>query len=772
MLLVVENLAIGAAYYGLGKLALLLAIPPGYASAVWPSAGLALAGMLALRYRVWPGIFAGHFLVNLSPSLNATPALPFVASLPLALSIAAGGTLQATLGAFLTRRFVGYPNRLDKEKDIIFFLLLGGPVSCLVGATFGATSLFFLGLVSAADCPFNWFTWWVGDAIGVMLVAPVLVIWAIGRREAPLRRQLSVTGLLMVMLALVVVFFVASRTSEERRFENEFKSRTEALRSAIQKSLSVDLAWTESVANYFGSSSAVTSTAFSRFTDPFLARHHGIRALGWYPLVNDAERAEFEAAARRNGKPSFEIQELDPDGFITRATQRQVYFPARQLAPLNTNEAFLGFDLGSEPVTLDAVNRARDSGKPVISAPVRVPQERGGQAGIFMVAPAYRGAETPAGVEQRRRDFMGVAACLVDVKNGMDEALRGVPRDGIEIRIEDKSAPGEVLLYNSGPVPRKSAALQHETAQHIGARNWTLTFYPTLQYLLAQRGWLAWAFLISGLLFTSLLSAFLIGVTGHSAAVQRLVSERTAALEAANHELEAFSYSVAHDLRLPLGVVLGFGRLLSDLCRDKLDPKGRHYLDQILAGSMRMTTLIDDLLNLSTVNRTPLSIERINLSDMAAGIVADFRMRDPTREVAVEITEGLTASCDKGLIKVALENLLGNAWKFTARQPDARIAFILEEKDQNVFCVQDNGAGFDMRRAGKLFAPFQRLHQSREFEGTGIGLATVARIISRHGGRIWVTAAVNEGARFFFTLAGCADLTADQSNSSSGFKAA
>jgi signal transduction histidine kinase len=730
--------------------------------------------MLALRYRVWPGIFVGHFLVNLSPALNATPALPLLATVLPVLSIAAGGTLQATLGAFLTRRFIGYPNRLDKEKDIIFFLLLGGPVSCLVGATFGATSLFLFGVVSAADYLFNWFTWWVGDAIGVMLVAPVLVIWAIGRREAPLRRQLSVTGLLTVMLALVVVFFVATRTSEERRLENEFKSQTEALRSAIEKSLRVYLELTETVANYYESSSAVTSPAFSRLTHPFLEHHRGIQALGWYPRVNDGERAEFEAAARRNGKRSFEIQELDPDGFVTRATHRPVYFPARQLAPLNTNEAFLGFDLGSEPVTLDAVNRARDSGKPVISAPVRVLQETGGQAGIFMVAPAYRAAATLASVEQRRRDFVGVTAWLVGVTNVVDDALRDVPRNGIEIRIEDKSATGEVPLYNSGPAPTKSAAaaLQLETAQHLGARNWTLTFYPTLQYLLAQRGWLAWAFLIVGLLFTSLLSAFLIGVTGHSAAVQRLVAERTAALEAANQELEAFSYSVAHDLRSPLCVVLGFGRLLSDLCRDKLDPKGRHCLDQILAGSVRMNTLIGDLLHLSKASRDPLRIEQINLSEMAACIVADFRMRDPTREVVVEITEGLTAPCDKGLIKVALENLLGNAWKFTARQPNARIAFILQEKGQHVFCVQDNGAGFDMRRAEKLFAPFQRLHQACEFEGTGIGLATVARIISRHGGRIWVTAAVNEGARFFFTLASSADLPTDQSNFPSGFKAA
>jgi signal transduction histidine kinase len=363
------------------------------------------------------------------------------------------------------------------------------------------------------------------------------------------------------------------------------------------------------------------------------------------------------------------------------ATHRHEYFPARQLEPERARQSLLGFDLGWDAAALDAVNRARDGGKPVISAPLGLLEETRGQTAILIVAPAYRSAATPAGVEQRRRDFMGVAAWLVRVSDVVKDALTGVPRDGIEIRIEDKSARGKVLLYDSGPAPPRSAAAapQLESAQPLAAHNWTLTFYPTRQYLLAQRGWLAWAFLTVGLLFTSLQSAFLIGLTGHTAAVQRLVAERTAALEAANQELEAFSYSVAHDLRTPLGVVLGFGQLLSNLCRDKLDSKGRFYLDQLLAGSVRMNTLIDDLLNLSRVNRAPLCVEQINLSEMAAGIVADFRLRDPTRQVVVEIAEGLTASCDRGLIKVALENLLGNAWKFTAKQPNARIAFILEK---------------------------------------------------------------------------------------------
>ena len=341
-LLVVENSAMAVFYYGLGRLALLLAIPPGYASAIWPPAGLALAGMLAFRYRVWPGIFVGHFLVNLFPSFEASLAVPFIKTVYLAMSIAAGGTLQAALGAFLIRRFVGYPNRLDNEKDIIFFLLLGGPFSCLVGATFGATTLLFLRLVPPADYPFNWFTWWVGDVIGVMLVTPVLVIWAVGRREATLRRQLSVAGLLMVMLALVVVFFAASRRSEERRLEHELKSEAEALRNAIEKSFKVYLKLTESVATYYMSDSAVTSTDFSHFTAPLLAHHSGVQALGWYPRVDDAERGKFEDATRRDGIRGFEIEEVDPNGRMIRAARPHVYFPARQLEPHKANEDLLG----------------------------------------------------------------------------------------------------------------------------------------------------------------------------------------------------------------------------------------------------------------------------------------------------------------------------------------------------------------------------------------------------------------------------------------------
>jgi len=209
-------------------------------------------------------------------------------------------------------------------------------------------------------------------------------------------------------------------------------------------------------------------------------------------------------------------------------------------------------------------------------------------------------------------------------------------------------------------------------------------------------------------------------------------------LEQANKELEAFSYSVSHDLRAPLRSIDVFSKALLDEYGEKLNERACHYLDRIRAGTQRMSALINDLLNLSRMTRTPLRKESISLTELARGVVAD----------------GLSARGDKRLITIALVNLLGNAWKYTAKRPETQIAFGRENNKGNeaVFYVRDNGAGFDMAYAGKLFAPFQRLHLDSEFEGTGIGLATVQRIISRHGGRIWTEAAVDEGATFFFTL--------------------
>lgn len=235
------------------------------------------------------------------------------------------------------------------------------------------------------------------------------------------------------------------------------------------------------------------------------------------------------------------------------------------------------------------------------------------------------------------------------------------------------------------------------------------------------------------------------------------IKERNLALSAANQELEAFSYSVSHDLRAPLRIIDGFSQALVEDAGDQLQGEAKVHLERIRAGVQRMGQLIDAVLNLSRLTRAAMTVVDLDLTLMGNTIITELRVLEPNRKVEVNIQEGMHAKGDLVLMKVTLENLLGNAWKYTSKKEVAQIEFGQMMKDDiEVFYVKDNGAGFDMNYAKKLFTPFQRLHTQSEFSGTGIGLASVKRIIHRHAGTIWIESVVGEGTTFYFTLAAAA----------------
>jgi two-component system, sensor histidine kinase and response regulator len=224
-------------------------------------------------------------------------------------------------------------------------------------------------------------------------------------------------------------------------------------------------------------------------------------------------------------------------------------------------------------------------------------------------------------------------------------------------------------------------------------------------------------------------------------------------LEHKNRELESFSYAVSHDLRAPLRRIDSFSRAILESQADRLDDSGRKFLVRVREASQQMSQLIDDVLYLSRVTRAELRDQEVDLSELAGTIAGRLQEAEPERRVELKIRPGLVVTGDGQLLKIALENLLENAWKFTARQPEARIEFgATQVSGEPTYFFRDNGAGFDMTYAGRLFGPFQRLHAQHDFPGSGIGLATVQRIIHRHGGRVWAEGLVGQGATFYFTL--------------------
>jgi light-regulated signal transduction histidine kinase (bacteriophytochrome) len=263
------------------------------------------------------------------------------------------------------------------------------------------------------------------------------------------------------------------------------------------------------------------------------------------------------------------------------------------------------------------------------------------------------------------------------------------------------------------------------------------------------------------------------GTIRERAEARRRTAERIAQLEAANRDLQAFSDSVSHDLRAPLRAIDNFSKILLEDYGNTLDAEGQHYLQRVRTATSHMQQLIDDLLDLSRATHREIWLQAVDLSALASRVAAQLRKTEPGRQVEFVIEPGLTVQGDIRLLHVALENLLGNAWKYTAKHARARIEFgrvfdlrlpIFDSRSTGeiedpkskiknpVFFVRDDGAGFDMAYADKLFGAFQRLHGEAEFEGTGIGLTTVQRIIHRHGGDIWAEAAVERGATFYFTL--------------------
>jgi signal transduction histidine kinase len=236
--------------------------------------------------------------------------------------------------------------------------------------------------------------------------------------------------------------------------------------------------------------------------------------------------------------------------------------------------------------------------------------------------------------------------------------------------------------------------------------------------------------------------------------LEHKVRDRTQALEEANSELEAFCYSVSHDLRAPLRSVDGFAKMLArDYANKPLDARGNDLMDRMSASTIRMGQLIEDLLNLSRIARGTIETEEVDLSGLAAEVAKELAVQNPGRQIEVSIEPDLSVTGDARLLRVALENLFGNAWKFTRAQAQPGFRFGRSESAEGpTFFVRDNGVGFDMAHSAQLFVPFQRLHSDSEFEGTGIGLATVQRVIHSHGGRIWAESRPGMGATFYFTI--------------------
>jgi PAS domain S-box-containing protein len=395
-----------------------------------------------------------------------------------------------------------------------------------VNATWGVTSLLLGGVIQPVDYVFHWWTWWVGDAIGVITFTPLILIWAAKPAVFSHGRQISLA--LCLTFALVVTFFIYTNTWEQDRIELEFKRRTDQLAQQLQEKFHNYIDVLHSVANLYASSVPINRQQFKTFVSRWFSLHPGIRAVSWTPRILDSERANYEQAAREDGLSNFQVAEQSPDGPLIRAAQRAEYIPVYYVESVTGSRRTLGFDAASDPTRREALNRARDTGKPTATDPLRLLQDSERRGGFVVFLPVYKPGRPQNSLEERRLNLHGYVSGVFRIDEMMNNALKDAKTDDIEIRLFDaRDGEKKRLLYEhrlgevkSHPVEANQsiqpAPLQRVVPFQIAGHHWIVQFTPTKEYLIAQRGWQAWSVLAGGLFFTGLLGGFLLVLTGHT----------------------------------------------------------------------------------------------------------------------------------------------------------------------------------------------------------------------------------------------------------------
>jgi signal transduction histidine kinase/integral membrane sensor domain MASE1/CheY-like chemotaxis protein len=751
------------AYVVSGKLALLLAVPPGFASPIFPPAGIAAAAMLIGGRTTLPWTFLGSFLLNVWAAYSIGGGSD-ATRLAAAFAIAAASTLQAGAGGTILRRTVGYPAPLDNGRDLLRFLSLS-PVFCLTSATLSLGGLAGLGQVGWPDLPTNWISWWTGDTLGVLLVLPLMLVIAGEPRSLWRRRALPVALPMLLFFALFVAIFARVSKWEQDEALVEFRLLSQEVVDKIHSGLAEQEIFLEQLERSFSRTVPVSRADFRHLAQSSLQRFATIQAVKWAPLINFSQRLAFEEAQQAE-LPGFKIREVDPSGQRRRAGERPFYYPVSYVEPLKGNEQIVGFDLASEPGRKTAVEEAIDTGSVSTTPPIRLLQDHGEQPGILIIFPVNDG---PNGA--------GVVSVALRMGTFMTELLAPVASI-MSVRLVD--AGRETALY-SGFSAAPSRA-RYEGTFAFGTRYYRVETVPTPRYLEQHSRWQSWAVLVAGVISTGLLGALLLLSTGQTHRVETMVDQRTRDLEAINRRLQLeirerqqaeaalrqaqkmeaigqLTGGIAHDFNNLLTVIGGNAALL----RDKtLGDVAARRASAIMRAAERGERLTRQLLTFS--RRQMLRPESVDLCQRTHEMM-EMLSRSLREDIAISIDmpEGLwPVTIDPAEFELSLLNIAVNArdamphggrFAVAAHNVSFSTGDLVSEGligDFVAVTLSDTGAGMAPEVLARAFEPF---FTTKEVGlGSGLGLSQVYGFAKQSGGAVVIRSEIGKGTTITFFL--------------------
>ncbi|WP_283744886.1 diguanylate cyclase [Sideroxydans sp. CL21] len=493
-----------------GKLGLMLALPPGYASPIFPPAGIAVAAALIGGRKTLPWIFAGALLLNIWVGYSSNQQINTI-GFAAAIAIAVASTLQAGIGDWMLRRVIGYPAALDHGSEILRFILLS-PVLCLTSATLSAGSLWLLGSINAANFGSNWTSWWIGDTLGVVVMLPIVMTVAAEPRALWRSRMRTIAVPMLLIFALFVVIFLKANQWEYNDSLSDFRQLSQQAFNQVNTKLEEQDGLLDEMAGLFlhDEHGHVTRQEFHRFVQKALKRFPMIQAVEWVPRVDIESRGSFEIEQRKD-LPKFEIRERNTAGQLVRAGEREIFYPVTYIEPLVGNESAVGFDLASNTARHEALTKAIQGENSVSTEAVHLVQDAQSQAGVLIMLAVHS-----------HDNHSGVVLTVLRMDDFMNAILTGM-RPLIYTRLVDLDE--QKVLYNN--FSTESTQVLKNQVFKFGTRHYQLETAPTRAYFEHHRGWQSFAVLTFGILGTGLIGALLLLGTGYTARIEAQVSDRT-----------------------------------------------------------------------------------------------------------------------------------------------------------------------------------------------------------------------------------------------------
>lgn len=771
----VGNLLLAISYFLTGKLGILLAAPPGYASIVWPASGIALGWILLFGHRLLLGVVLGSFAVNITALAQNTGVGLFDVGWTIPLLIALGAAAQAWFGAWLIQRYVSHLSAFHAPHIVIKTLLLGGGLATLFNATWSTAVLYSYGVLTADVYWQNWFTWWVGDSIGVWIFTPLVLVWGLAPPYYERLRALIVTIVAGVTFVLAAFAFLLATTLEKTERAGNFQLAGAHVVSQMQQHLAEYDQFSLLLRAFFQSSDVVTRAEFKQFVHEWTAQHTEVQAVEWVPLIRQAQRDSWQKSVSHDINLPIQITEKQQQTgtSLTPAQTRPEYLPIEYVEPFANNYTVMGYDVLTHAGSKAFLEKAAQQKNPILSAPRILIQTPTLRPASLLYTPVYK---TPVQDSSTWSDLKGFVVVGLKVDEVLVYLSQKVMSEDQSLLVTDQKTG--IVLYGQYPKEEiirtaQQMDLHYISSVKIGQQIWQLELWPKAQKIAAYSSWLTWMVLIIGLMGTSITISYSLVSTGHYQYLEHEVTRQTRTLRIQNEALEQarvdaeranaskglFLANMSHEIRTPMNGVLGMTDLLQTT---DLSSQQQQFVRVLHHSGKALLHIINDILDYSKVEAGKMDIEQIDmdLETLLLECASIFAMTAEEKRLdflaSIAPNTPVFIQSDPTRLRQILLNLLSNAFKFTQHG-----GISLRVQTQQIaghtylqFMVTDTGIGMTVEQKGKLFQAFSQADSSttRQFGGTGLGLSISKRLVDLMRGEMVVESRLGRGTTFAVTL--------------------